>query len=301
MAPPPPPLTTQHRIMDPRAGLDPSTLSSRLTHRWVGYLRILFDDISTCLQKYVNPEDENLSASIRSRLVKRPRRSKGEIQWIKLNCFKMSRNQRILHVNLIHFCFGICLLDELCDYFQANFKWGVRHRAGAQYGRWALLKWKTSPPNAKNISTRGKKSLHQRQRTSAVPCPHIDVAQPINQTYWFTINLWHIQLRHCLCKRYRCTRQLGGKRYLSYFDHWPNAGNQTICGLLVWKEQNIYELEADILIRQGQRGPVGGKSQNIYEFEADIFIRQGQRGNPKIPKYLWVWSRYLYSTGTEGG
>ena len=52
--------------------------------------------------------------------------------------------------------------------------------------------------------------------------------------------------------------------------------------------QNIYELEADILIRQ--RGPVGGKSQNIYEFEADIFIRQGQRGargggeseNPKI-------------------
>ena len=50
--------------------------------------------------------------------------------------------------------------------------------------------------------------------------------------------------------------------------------------------QNIYELEADILIRLGQRGPVGGKSQNIYEFEADIFIRQGQRGNPKIPKYL---------------
>ena len=39
--------------------------------------------------------------------------------------------------------------------------------------------------------------------------------------------------------------------------------------------QNIYELEADILIRQGQRGPVGGKSQNIYEFEANIFIRQG--------------------------
>ena len=49
--------------------------------------------------------------------------------------------------------------------------------------------------------------------------------------------------------------------------------------------QNIYELEADILIRQGQRGPVGGKSQNIYEFEADIFIRQGQRraSGGKIP------------------
>merc|ERR1712047_233434 len=34
---------------------------------------------------------------------------------------------------------------------QANFKWGVRHRAGAQYGRCALLKMKI-------ISSRGKKS-----------------------------------------------------------------------------------------------------------------------------------------------
>ena len=41
-APPPPPRTTQHPIMDPRAGSDPSTLSSRLTHRWAGYLRILW-------------------------------------------------------------------------------------------------------------------------------------------------------------------------------------------------------------------------------------------------------------------
>merc|ERR1711910_315862 len=31
--PPPPPHTTQHPIMVPRAGLDPSTLSSRLTHK----------------------------------------------------------------------------------------------------------------------------------------------------------------------------------------------------------------------------------------------------------------------------
>ena len=186
----------------------------------------------------------------------------------------MSRNQRILHVNLLHFCFDICLLDELyiCDYFQANFKWGVRHRAGAQYGRWAFLKMKI-------ISTKSKKHLHQRQRTSAVPCPHIDVAQPINQTYWFTINLWHIQLGHCLCKRYRCTRQLGGKRYLSYFDHWPNAGNQTICGLLVWKGAKYLWAWSRYLDSTGTEGASGGK----------------------IPKYLWVWSRYLYSTGTEGG
>ena len=140
-------------------------------------------------------------------------------------------------------------------------------------------KWKTSPPNPKNISTIGKKSLHQRQRTSAILCPHIDVAQPINQTYWFTINLWHIQLRHCLCKRYRCTRQLGGKRYLSYFDHWPNAGNQTICGLLVWKGAKYLWAWSRYLDSTGTEGASGGK----------------------IPKYLWVWGQYLYSTGIEGG
>ena len=66
--------------------------------------------------------------------------------------------------------------------------------------------------------------------------------------------------------------------------------------------QNIYELEADILIRLGQRGAsiVEGKShnlksQNTYEFEAAILIQQGQKVDsggkiPKsrIPKYLRV-------------
>ena len=56
------------------------------------------------------------------------------------------------------------------------------------------------------------------------------------------------------------------------------AGGGEIPKSRIQNIQNIYGFEADILIRLGQRGPVGGKSQNIYEFEADIFIRQGQRG-----------------------